>query len=430
MRAEFGYGGRGCDPDPFRRGLRSPVRRLVAVLLAMLLGVAVVAVNPASAQAVSRPVNPEFFGMHDPGMTARLHYGAVRLWDVGTTWADIEPSKDHYRFAELDAAVARAIARHAKITLVLGATPAWAAVNPEQSSAIWLAPGTSSPPRLQVDWTNYVTRVALRYKGRIDSYQVWNEAGLPQFWSSTPARLAQLTAAAYVVIKKADPSALVVATPMLPRQPHWRSWSKAYLNALRDFGWPVDVFAIHSYQPDKLATPDGRVVVIKRTKEVLRGVHAPSLPLWDTEANFTSTHYVLAKQKITGRRAAAWVARAYLDSLRLKVSRTYWYAYNAPVPRLGVTLGTGTAASRGYASVMSWIVGSTFTGCTTSRAATGATVTRCSFLRGTKRSRVVWASANVHTVLHGKGTTVCRLLTGCRARTSESLVTTSPALVR
>jgi polysaccharide biosynthesis protein PslG len=405
------------------------VRRLVAALVAVFLGVAaLVGGNPAAAQAVTVKVKPEFFGMHDPFLDAPLHYGAVRFWDVDTTWANLEPSRGHYRFAHLDELVAASLAKHSKITLVLGSTPAWAALNPKQRSAGWIGPGSSSPPRHQVDWTNYVSTVVKRYKGRIDSYQIWNESQLPQFWSSTPAKLAQLTAVARVAIRKADPHALVVATPMLPRQPHWLSWSKAYLTALRGLGWPVDVFAIHSYTRDRLATPDGRVVVIKSTKDLLRSVHAPSRPLWDTEANYTSRRYFDAK--ITGPRAAAWVARAYLDSLRLNVSRTFWYGYNKPVGWLGVTIGTGTAAAQGYASVMSWIVGSTFKGCTTSRAATGVTVTRCSFLRGTKASRVVWASAKRHTALGGKGTTICRLLNGCSARTKQTMVTRTPVLVR
>ena len=228
-----------------------------------------------------------------------------------------------------------------------------------------------------------------------------------------------LTAAAYVAIKRADPHALVVATPMLPRQPYWQSWSTAYLTALRGFAWPVDVFALHSYQPDQLATPDGRVVVIKRAKDLLRSVHAPSRPLWDTEANYTSSRYKWPTTKIAGPRAAAWVARAYLDSLRMNVSRTFWYSYAAPVGRLGVMVGTGTAGARGYASVVSWIENSTFTGCTTSRADTGAKVTSCSFRRGAKTSRVLWASADLHTLLRGKGKTTCRLLTGCSANQQD-----------
>jgi polysaccharide biosynthesis protein PslG len=407
------------------------VRRLVAFVVAMMLGVAaLVGGSPVAAQAVTKRVKPEFFGMHDPFMNAPLHYGAVRLWDDRTTWADLEKSKGHYGFAALDAAVADAGAKHAKITLVLGSTPAWAALNPKQRSAGWIGPGSSSPPRHQVDWTNYVTKVVARYKGRIDSYQIWNEPQLPQFWSSTPAKLAQLTAAARAAVKKADPKALVVATPMLPRQPRWRSWSTAYLTALRDLGWPVDVFAIHSYTRDRLANPDGRAAVIKSTKDLLRSVRAPSRPLWDTEANYTSRRYFMQQKKITGPRAAAWVARAYLDSLRLNVSRTFWYGYNQPVGWLGVTVGTGTAAADGYASVLSWLVGSTFKGCTSSRAATGVTVTRCSFLRGTKASRVVWASAKRHTPLGGKGTTICRLLNGCSARTKQTMITKTPVLVR
>lgn len=406
------------------------MRRLLAVVVAMLLGVAaLVGGNPAAAQAVTKPVKPEFFGMHDPFMDAPLHYGAVRLWDNGTTWADLEPSMDHYRFARLDAAVADAQARHAKITLVLGSTPTWAALNPKQRSAGWIGPGSASPPRHQVYWTDYVTTVVKRYKGRIDSYQIWNESQLPQFWSSTPARLAQLTAAAHVAIRKADPHALVVATPLLPRQPHWESWSKAYLVALRDVHWPVDVFAIHSYQPDKLANPDGRVVVIKQTKALLRSARAPRRPLWDTETNYTSHAYFWPKQKIRGNRAAAWVARAFLDSLRLGISRTYWYGWNAPVGHLGVTIGPNNRGAMGFATIRTWLVGSTFRGCTTSRGASGAALTRCSFLRGTKTSRVVWASATVHAHLSGR--TICQLLTGCKARTTtQTRVTTSPVLVR
>jgi hypothetical protein len=405
--------------------------RLVATMVATLLSVgALVGANPGAAQASSLLVKPEVFGMHDVSGTADVPYGAVRLWDVGTTWADLEPARNHYEFAHLDDLVRRAVARHAKITLVLGSTPAWAATDPKEPAAIWLNSGSASPPRERAFWVDYISTVVKRYKGRIDSYQIWNEGGLPQFWTATPGRLATLTSVAYLAVKKADPRALVVTTPMLPRQPNWRPWSTAYLTAMRALGWPADVFAIHSYQPDELANPDGRVVVIKSTQALLRSLHAPARPMWDTEANYTSRHYVWPKNKITGPLAATWVARMYLDSLRLKLSRTYWYAYNAPVRRLGVTLGPGTAAARGYASVRSWVVGSTFTGCTTSRAATGARVTSCAFKRGAKTSRVLWASANRHTPVSGTGTTVCRLLLPCSKRTAKNFVTTTPVLVR
>ena len=404
------------------------MHRLVAVVVAMLLGVAVVGFQPVAAQAVSVRVRPESFGMHDGGLTAAISYGAVRFWDVGTAWSDLEPAKNHYWFAHLDGLVASALARNTKITLVLGSTPAWAATNPNQSSASWLGPGSSSPPRDLADWNAYVTTVAKRYKGRIDSYQIWNEGGLLPFWSGSPSKLARLTASAYVAIKKADPAAKVVSTAMLPRQSNWRTWGTAYLTRLHDFGWPVDVFAVHSYEPDKLANPEGRVVVLKQTKALLRSVRAPRRPLWDTETNYTSHAYYWPRQKIHGNRAATWVARTYLDSVRLGISRTYWYGWNARVGHLGVTIGPNNRGALGFTAIRTWLVGSTFRGCTAARTPSGATVTRCSFLRGTKTSRVVWASASVRVRLSGR--TVCQLLTGCSARTSQTLVTASPVLVR
>lgn len=407
------------------------MRRLVAaaVAVATLVGVAgVLGVNPAAAQAVRLPVTSAFFGMHDVGLQSPLPYGAVRLWDVDTTWADLEPAQDDYQFGALDALVAGALARHAKVTLVLGSTPAWAATDPNSASPAWLTPGSSSPPRGETDWVDYVRTVATRYRGRIDSYQIWNEASLPQFWTSTPVHLARLTGYAYRAIKQADPLATVVSTPMLPRQPNWKTWSTAYLKALRHNSWPVDVFAIHSYQRNRLSTPDGRVLGIRRMKGVLARAHVPHRPVWDTEGNYSSKAF--ATYKITGKLAAVWVARAYLDSLRLGIARTYWYSWNAPVGHLGITMGPDTTAAVAYQTVSSWLVGGTFRGCTSSRAPSGATVTTCTLQRGARTSRVLWASANRHTKVTGKGKTVCGLLRGCTARTERTHVTIAPVLVR
>jgi hypothetical protein len=405
------------------------MRRLAAVAVATLFGVVgAVGMSPTPAQAVSVLVQPEFFGLHDFTEDAPLPYGAVRLWDGHTTWADIEPLRGDYRFGHLDALVRTARARNAKITLVLGSTPAWAATDPQASGAAWLPLGTSSPPRDEADWVHYVTTVATRYSGQIDSYEIWNEATTPLMWNGTMAQLATLTAAAHSAIKAADPHALVVANALLRRQPDWVARSTAYLTALRDVGWPVDVFAMHSYQTNNMGNPDGRVSVIKQTEAIMRSVGTPAFPLWDTEANYSSNAYTA--HKITGKQAADWVARSYLDSLRLGIARSYWYAWHTPTIGLGITVGPRTSAAKGYASVRSWLVGATFRGCSSSRAGTGAKVTSCSFLRGAKTSRVLWASANLHARLPGQGTTICRLLSGCSARTSRTLVTTSPVLVR
>lgn len=381
---------------------------------------------------VGRAVTADAFGLHDSRRGATSAYGALRLWDTGTTWADLEPARGAYSWARLDAYVAYARAHRMKVTLVLGATPSWAAVPTARAKASsYLGPSASSPPRDRADWVRYVGAVATRYRGRIDSYQVWNEAALPGFWSGTPAQLADLTQLANAKIKSVDRAALVVATAVLPRQTAWSAWATAYLRALGARRWPVDVFAVHSYQPDAVANPDGRALTLRRAQDLLTQVRAPARPLWDTEANYTSKAFTTAK--LTGQRAADYTARAYLDSLRSGIGRTFWYAWDNPVPNLGITMTAGSTSQRGVVTVQKWVVGSTFRGCTTVKAKSNVMVTTCTFQRGRALSRVVWASANARTALPvtatGSVKTVCQLLTGCRPVTRASYVTTSPQLL-
>ncbi len=368
---------------------------------------------------VVRVVTAESFGLHDASQVATAGYGALRLWDTGTTWADLAPRRGAYTWAKLDRYVAKAAARHTRVTLVLGGTPAWAA-----------RPGAKVPSAsvpTSADWAAYVTAVATRYRGRIDSYQVWNEAALPQFFAGTPSQLADLTVVANARIKAVDKRALVVATGMLPRQSAWTRWAGSYLTALKARRWPVDVFAVHSYQPDAIATPDGRLLTLQRAQALLVAVKAPKRPLWDTEANYTSARYV--GHKLGGQLAADYTARAFIDSTRAGVDRTFWYSWNNPVANLGITMTAGSTSQRGLTSVRSWVVGATFRGCTAARARSGAVVTTCRYTRGRATQYVVWANLNARTALPVKARKVCGLLAGCAPVTAKTVVTTSPQLL-
>ncbi len=411
----------------------------VATLVAALTAAA--AITPVPAGATAKPsgrtptkapaaplIRAQAFGLHDPLQQSTVSNGAIRLWDTDTAWYDLQPDRGQWRFDHLDAMVAQAQATGVKPMLVLGATPAWAAEDPTAPSAQWLLPGTSSPPRSEGDWVTYVRTVAVRYRGRIDAYQVMNEGSLWQFWRGSPERLARLTVLASRVIKAADPKALVVSTPMIPRQKHWRAWSTRYLAALRARRWPVDVFAVHSYQPDTMSNPTGRVAGIRTMQGLLRTVGAPRRAMWDTEANYSAASYFAPK--VVGPQSADWVARAYLDSLRLGVARTYWYAYDAPVGHLRITLVPASFAASGFAAVASWLVGSRFRGCTDERAPTKVTVTTCTLRRGLRTSYVVWASANRPTRLPVRTATACPQVTACVRPSTTTYVTMSPLLLR
>ncbi|MBC7640662.1 MAG: hypothetical protein H7231_12895 [Rhodoferax sp.] len=402
---------------------------VIAAVLAVTVGFLRTPHDPSVPDgATARLVDPASFGLNTVHSAATVPYGAVRLWDTRTTWAHLEPVRGVFEWARLDGYVARARAQRVPVLLVLGSTPAWAATQPTAPGAGWLARGSSSPPYSDADWVAYVDAVVARYKGRIGAYQIWNEAQSPQFWKGTPTGLAHLTRLAAQRVAALDPSAVVVSTPLQPRQPSWRAWSAAYLSALAERGWPVDVFAVHSYQPDVLATPDGRFDLLRQVQSVLRAAGAPRRPLWDTEVNYSSPAF--ADHPVQGQQAADWTARTYLDSIRLGVARTYWYAWDDPLDVLGVTMTPGGPSQRAFTALQGWVAGSTFRGCASPPSPTGVVVTNCTFSRGDRRTSVVWASAGGRAPVPVGARSVCGLLTGCRPVDEHASITTSPVLLQ
>jgi hypothetical protein len=73
-------------------------------------------------------------------------------------------------------------------------------------------PGSSIvPPRTLTPWIRYVTAVVTRYRGRIDSYEPWNEVNLGMFYGGTPSQMAAMTRALKDVVDRIDPAAMVTS---------------------------------------------------------------------------------------------------------------------------------------------------------------------------------------------------------------------------
>lgn len=323
------------------------------------------------------PVTDTLFGNH-PIIGAPEFAGTVRLWDTGTSWNQIEVGRGNFRWGELDRAVAAAEAAGQQVLLVLGGTPTWAAVGDAPGSE-FAGRGSSMPMTDAVLFEEYVRAVVGRYGGRISAYQIWNEANIPQFWRGTPELMADLTARAYAVIKKAQPGAVVVAASTGSR------WVKGftefypeYLTALRNVGWPIDAFSVHLY-PMASGSPRDRAYLLGMMKTALRIASAPARPIWETEINYGITNPGTgeAARLIPEAEIPGYVARTYLDSLRYGIARSYWYAWTPEYRLLGIQMWSGYLATRAYAATRQWVVGSTFSGCSTS-----GVVVLCNFDRG------------------------------------------------
>jgi len=322
------------------------------------------------------PVTGTLFGNH-PIVGTPEYAGTVRLWDVSTSWNQIERRQGQFSWGALDREVAKAEAAGQQVLLVLGGTPEWAAVGPAPG-AEFAGTGSSMPMADPKAFEDYVRAVVRRYGGRISAYQIWNEANIPQFWRGTPELMADLTARANAIIKAEVPGAIVVAASTGSR------WVKGftefypeYLTALRGYNWPIDAFSVHLYPlPD--GTPRERSFLLGMMKTALRIAQAPPLPIWETEINYGITNPGTgdAARTIPNAEIPAYVARTYLDSLRYGIARSYWYAWTPEYRLLGIQMWNGYVATQAYARVREWVVGSTFNGCSTA-----GVVVQCNFDR-------------------------------------------------
>jgi hypothetical protein len=338
-------------------------------------------------------------------------FGALRLWDNGTAWSQIETAKGQYNWALVDRAVANAEKQGVKdILMVLGSTPTWNAKRIVPGD--YPVPGAASAPKSLAAWDAFVAEVAQRYKGRIKAYQIWNEASLAMFWDGTPEVMAELTERAYRIIKAEDPKARVVAASTTVRlEGAFDRFFPRYLAALAERDWPVDVFAAHLY-PTSRGTTDDRAAFISQVTDELAAAGAPDLPVWDTELN-----YGLAGpgpknplQTIEGAQARDWVVQTTFDSLALGISRTYWYIWTPePYALLGMQLTNDSGAVKGLRIVDQWIVGGTTTGCTDD-----GSVTTCPVEKNGVPSVIAWADDESGTLTAPAGLTqVCTTSNKC-----------------
>src|SRR6476646_9139273 len=102
-------------PYSMTRSRSTVLARLAVMVVAVGLATSVLPATSASAATARVPAG--FFGMtdHDPTSWPAQPVGAVRLWDTGVTWRDIERSNGVFDFTRLDAQVASARSHNARV---------------------------------------------------------------------------------------------------------------------------------------------------------------------------------------------------------------------------------------------------------------------------------------------------------------------------
>ena len=319
------------------------------------------------------------FGVHtDPNtrhllMAKAVGVNWVRLHDAGAQfigWSFLEPAKGQWTFFDKD--IERYRTYHLKILGMLETAPGWA--------TNWKKPATAyferfMEPLDQADFANYVRTVTARYKGVIDSYEVWNEPWGALFMSydfdekqgktfedhfvrgKTPeADYARLMHTAYTAAKEVDPTIRILGFNSTSGD-SGRNWTKGILDAggLQS----CDAFSYHHYTTDFNGGPDDSAAkaYADATGPIVAAKGAMPLPVWMSEGdvlqnglNFGMYHYTTLENPGDDNIGAANRLARYMVSHRaLGEVRTFLYSmhaqdYFAPTPQEWSTLVT----SEGY----------------------------------------------------------------------------------
>jgi hypothetical protein len=155
------------------------------------------------------------------GMQAHLYYqdvpaalGLVQGAGFGwvkqqVRWADVEAITEQPDWAPLDAVVDTAAGQGLRVLLSVVTAPSWTRADGR----------TDGPPDDPAILADFVGRLAARYAGRVQAYEVWNEQNLSREWGGdriSAGSYVELLKAAYPAIKAADPDTLVLSGALTP----------------------------------------------------------------------------------------------------------------------------------------------------------------------------------------------------------------------
>jgi hypothetical protein len=297
------------------------------------------------------------FGMHINEFTATnnwppLQQGLVRFWDIGIHWNQVETNTNVFTWTQFDACTNVVWTNNpaTKVIYTLGQTPAWAALTTNTPTAK-NGPGASSEPSDMSYWSNYVQAVALRYKGFIQYYEVWNESDSPSYYTGAISNMVTMAQIARQVLTNVDPTIKILGLNITLGG---LGWLEQFIQA---GGPPPDIVTFHDYTESR---PESSLGEIAGLRDMLS--HYPqwnTLPIWCTEG--------AASTNSNPQENAGIVARAYLFWWTQNVQNWNWYTWDKGASAGYVPLSinppseTPDAGGIAYSNAVNWLVGAQMT---------------------------------------------------------------------
>jgi hypothetical protein len=122
----------------------------------------------------------------------------VRYLRCAFSWNGIEPEPGQYDFRFWDMLVDESSRAGIELIPYVAYTPEWAA---REKKNFWEQP--PSDPRT---FSTFMEKLATRYRGRVHSWELWNEPDNREYWQGTADEFAQMIIPAAQAVRRADPS--------------------------------------------------------------------------------------------------------------------------------------------------------------------------------------------------------------------------------
>ncbi len=280
-----------------------------------------------------------YFGMHVPLSERYVRIGLAlgvrwtRLHDTSMVgkWAVVEPQPGTYKFFDEGVDIARR--NGMQVLGMMDGAPRWASTTPREGYwGIWHIP--DAPGALDA-WSRYCSAVAGHFKGRIDTWEVWNEPWGNWFLAAggKPELYAELMARAHRALKAANPNGTLIGVDTYAGSD--AAWTAPVLAKAGTSAF--EAMSFHEYNDALFGSPNSIPMQRARTFNELMAQNGGAKPLWNTEGGVFALGSWYAP--ITGGMApsaqGAYMVRYDVAMMGAGVQKFFLYAMHTDTPMGG-----------------------------------------------------------------------------------------------
>ncbi|MHB8876983.1 MAG: GH39 family glycosyl hydrolase [Myxococcaceae bacterium] len=356
---------------------------------------AVLGVCSAHAAAPTVGINSHVPTPAESALIAQAGVSAVRM---DFNWMQFQPARGTYSFAYLDQSVNAARANGLLIFPSVGYTPRWAGplASCDDAAADYQQHCLNKAPVDVADWTDAVTTVVNRYKGKVLCWGIWNEPNLKGFFDGSQDDFVnKIFLPAAAAIRAADPTAKICGPELsgLGKGSAWNGKNGTCLfgNCIRN-GWEIDlaemldrvgpqidIITHHVYAGDSTVAMllDGEttagVLVHDSVRNVINTHGGAGKEFWLTEAGFshkpvgdyTEAEVATKIVDLFSRQeqvCAGTYAGSTVDPWNVWTRTFYFHFQSDPFGDYGIVTPT-SAPRQAYTALKNWATPRTTTAC-------------------------------------------------------------------